>query len=48
MVVVLEVDNWYSFWLKYKLDYGVIMKYEHVNSFEKIYRSLSNYFLIKK
>lgn len=36
------------FWLRYKLDYGVIMRYEHVNNFEKIYKSLKKYFRIKK
>ena len=25
-----------SFWIKYKLDYGVIMKYEHINSAAQI------------
>ena len=37
-----------GFWLKYKLDYGVIMKYEHVNNAEKIIKSLNTYFKILK
>ncbi len=35
-----------SFWLKYKLDYGVMMRYEHVNSASKVIRSLNKYFKI--
>ncbi len=35
-----------GFWLKHKLDYGVIMRYEHVNTASKIIRSLNKYFKI--
>lgn len=33
-----------AFWLKYKLDYGVIMRYEHVNTAKKIERLLRSSF----
>ena len=33
-----------GFWLKYKLDYGVIMRFEHVNTAQKILISLKKYF----
>ena len=38
----------FSFWLKYKLDYGVIMKYEHVNNASKIIALLNKNFAVKK
>ena len=37
-----------GFWLKYKLDYGVIMRYEHVNNAKKILQALRKYFVIHK
>lgn len=37
-----------SFWLKYHLDYGVIMRYEHKNTSEKILKKLKKYFHIYK
>ncbi len=33
-----------AFWLKYKLDYGVIMRHEHVNNVEEIIENLRNVF----
>ena len=36
-----------GFWLKYKLNYGIIMKYEHVNNVEKIFKEIRKYFLLK-
>lgn len=36
-----------GFWFKYKLDYGVIMRYEHVNNAEEILYYLRKYFKIK-
>ena len=35
-----------GFWLKYKLDYGVILRFEHVNKANKILLSLKKYFKI--
>jgi len=35
-----------GFWLKYRLDYGVIMRFEHVNKASKIIASLKKYFNI--
>ena len=35
-----------GFWLKYRLDYGVIMRFEHVNKAHKIIVSLKKYFNI--
>ena len=35
-----------GFWLKYRLDYGVIMRFEHVNKAHKIIFSLKKYFNI--
>ena len=35
-----------AFWLKHKLDYGVIMRYEHVNTASKVIRLLNKYFKI--
>lgn len=35
-----------GFWLKYRLDYGVIMRYEHVNKAHEILISLNKYFNI--
>lgn len=35
-----------GFWLKYNLDYGVIMRYEHINKASKIINSLKKYFKI--
>ena len=37
-----------GFWLKYKLDYGIIMRYEHVNNVQKIFVEIKKYFLIEK
>ncbi len=37
-----------GFWLKYKLDYGVIIRHEHVNSACKIISSIKKYFLIQE
>ena len=31
-----RISTGVAFWLKYRLDYGVIMRYEHINSAEKI------------
>ena len=35
-----------GFWLRYRLDYGVIMRYEHVNTASKIIRTLRKYYKI--
>ena len=37
-----------SFWLKYRLDYGIIMGYEHINNAEHILEKLKKYFFIYK
>ena len=37
-----------AFWLKYKLDYGVLMKYEHVNDARQIMEILKKYFYIEQ
>ncbi len=37
-----------GFWLKYKLDYGIILRYEHINNVEKIFEEINKYFLIEK
>tara|TARA_Y200000002_G_scaffold353639_1_gene333250 strand:+ start:817 stop:1488 length:672 start_codon:yes stop_codon:yes gene_type:complete len=37
-----------GFWLKYKLDYGVIMKYEHVNNAKIILNKIEKFFKIEK
>ena len=37
-----------SFWMKYKLDYGVIMKYEHVNSAAQIISAIRRHFCVKE
>ena len=44
--LVWRLTTGIAFWLKHKLDYGVIMKYEHVNTASKIIRSLNKYFKI--
>ena len=36
-----------GFWLKYRLDYGVIIRYEHINSAEKVISSIKEYFVIE-
>ena len=35
-----------GFWLKYNLDYGLIMRFEHINSAKKIVRLLKKHFKI--
>tara|TARA_B100000242_G_scaffold124592_1_gene87763 strand:+ start:32007 stop:32693 length:687 start_codon:yes stop_codon:yes gene_type:complete len=37
-----------SFWLKYRLDYGIIMRYEHINNSTDILKKLRKYFFIYK
>jgi hypothetical protein len=37
-----------GFWLKYKLDYGVIMRFEHVNSAQQVMKELKKQFSISK
>jgi 2-polyprenyl-3-methyl-5-hydroxy-6-metoxy-1,4-benzoquinol methylase len=37
-----------GFWLKHKLDYGIIMKYEHVNQAREILEILRSSFTIKR
>ena len=37
-----------SFWLKYRLDYGIIMRYEHINNSEEIIKKLKKYFFINR
>ena len=37
-----------SFWLKYKLDYGVIMRFEHINKADYIINLLNQYFFINE
>ena len=36
-----------SFWLRYKLDYGVIMRHEHVNSAKQVVELLRKYFFVE-
>lgn len=36
-----------GFWIKYRLDYGVIMRYEHVNDAASILDKISKYFKIQ-
>lgn len=37
-----------SFWIKYKLNYGVIMRHEHLNNAKEIIAALRKYFCIEK
>lgn len=37
-----------GFWIKYKLDYGVIMNYEHVNNAKNIISTIKKFFFIEK
>tara|TARA_B100000579_G_C22760352_1_gene818634 strand:+ start:588 stop:1268 length:681 start_codon:yes stop_codon:yes gene_type:complete len=37
-----------GFWLKYKLDYGLLMRYEHINQASKIINLIKKYFYIEK
>ena len=38
----------FIFWLKYKLDYGILMSYERINSYENILKIIRKYFFIKE
>ena len=44
--LVWRLTTGIAFWLKHRLDYGVIMKYEHVNTASKVIRLLNKYFKI--
>ena len=37
-----------GFWIKYRLDYGVIMRYEHIHNSKDILEKLKKYFYIYK
>ena len=37
-----------GFWLKYKLDYGVILRYEHVNNVDQIFKEIRKFFYVQK